>query len=79
MAGSPPAVPSLAGIGQRMASKDVVATIRHGKGRMPGFSNLSDDQVAKLEALRKNGPPPPPPPPPKGDKPAGPPPMMARS
>ena len=48
LAGSPPAVPSLIGIGQRMSSKDVASTIRNGKGRMPGFSNLSDDQVSLL-------------------------------
>ncbi len=48
MAGSPRAMPSLVGIGQRMSSKDIAATIRNGKGRMPGFSNLSDDQVSAL-------------------------------
>ena len=48
MAGSPPEIPSLIGVSQRMSSKDVAATIRNGKGRMPGFSNLSDDQVAAL-------------------------------
>jgi quinoprotein glucose dehydrogenase len=48
MAGSPPAIPSLIGIGQKMSSKDVAATIRSGKGRMPGFSNLSDEQVFAL-------------------------------
>jgi quinoprotein glucose dehydrogenase len=48
MAGSPPAIPSLLGVGQRMAANDVAATIRNGKGRMPGFSNLSDEQVSGL-------------------------------
>lgn len=48
LAGSPPAIPALIGIGQRMSSKDVRSTIRNGKGRMPGFSNLSDDQVSAL-------------------------------
>lgn len=48
LAGSPPAIPALIGIGQRMPSKDVRSTIRNGKGRMPGFSNLSDDQVSAL-------------------------------
>lgn len=48
LAGSPPAIPSLVGIGQRMSSKDIRSAIRNGKGRMPGFSNLSDDQVSAL-------------------------------
>jgi quinoprotein glucose dehydrogenase len=55
MAGSPPAVPSLVGVGQRMSSKDVATTIRSGKGRMPGFSNLSDDQVSALLSYVMSG------------------------
>jgi quinoprotein glucose dehydrogenase len=55
MAGSPPAIPSLAGVGQRMSSKDVAATIKNGKGRMPGFSNLSDDQVSALRSYVTSG------------------------
>ena len=43
MAGSPPAIPSLVGVGQRMSSADVAATIKNGKGRMPGFANLEND------------------------------------
>jgi quinoprotein glucose dehydrogenase len=43
MAGSPPAIPSLVGVGERMPSADVAATIRNGKGRMPGFANLEND------------------------------------
>jgi len=43
MAGSPPAMPSLVGVGQRMSYADVAATIRNGKGRMPGFANLEND------------------------------------
>jgi len=48
MAGSPPAMPSLVGLGDRMSSADVAATIKNGKGRMPGFANLSDDQMSAL-------------------------------
>jgi quinoprotein glucose dehydrogenase len=55
MAGSPPAIPSLVGIGERMSSKDIAATIRNGKGRMLGFSNLSDDQVSALLSYVLNG------------------------
>ncbi len=43
MAGSPPAIPSLVGVGDRMSAADVAATIRNGKGRMPGFANLESD------------------------------------
>jgi len=43
MAGSPPAIPSLVGVGARMSSADVAATIKNGKGRMPGFANLESD------------------------------------
>jgi quinoprotein glucose dehydrogenase len=55
LAGSPPEIPSLAGVSQRMSSKDVAMTIRNGKGRMPGFSNLSDDQVAALLSYVMSG------------------------
>ena len=43
MAGSPPAIPSLVGVRGRMSAADVAATIRNGKGRMPGFANLEND------------------------------------
>ena len=43
MAGSPPAIPSLVGVGDRMPQADVANTIRNGKGRMPGFANLEND------------------------------------
>lgn len=48
MAGSPPAIPSLVGISQRMSGTEVAQTIKNGKGRMPGFSNLNDDQMFAL-------------------------------
>ena len=48
MAGSPPAIPSLQKIGDRMSASDVASTIKNGKGRMPGFSNLTGDQVSGL-------------------------------
>ncbi len=43
MAGSPPAIPALTGVGARMSYADVAATIKNGKGRMPGFANLEND------------------------------------
>lgn len=44
MTGSPPAFPSLVGIASRMTFEQVASTIKSGKGRMPGFPNLTDDQ-----------------------------------
>jgi quinoprotein glucose dehydrogenase len=44
-AGSPPAIPSLVGIDGKLTDKEIADTIRQGKGRMPAFSNLSDEQV----------------------------------
>jgi len=43
MAGSPPAIPALVGIGDRMSFNDVAATVKNGKGRMSGFPNLEHD------------------------------------
>ena len=48
MAGSPGAIPSLVGIINRKSAAEITTTIRNGKGRMPGFSNLSDDQISGL-------------------------------
>jgi quinoprotein glucose dehydrogenase len=48
--GSPPAIPSLAGIGNRLSSEAVTATIKNGKGRMPGFPGLPDEQLSALVA-----------------------------
>jgi len=66
--GSPPELPSLVGVGDRMSGTDIFMTIRNGKGRMPGFPNLSEGQVFGLltflttgesKELTSNGPPPP--------------------
>lgn len=54
MAGSPPAIPSLVGIGDRKSGAEITATVRNGKGRMPGFSNLTDDQIAGLLSYLTN-------------------------
>jgi quinoprotein glucose dehydrogenase len=43
--GSPPAIPSL---GDRITSQQMAATIKNGKGRMPGFPNLTDEQMFAL-------------------------------
>lgn len=56
MAGSPPAIPSLVGLDGHMSAADVKATIRNGKGRMPGFPNLAEDQLgALLSYVMSNG------------------------
>ena len=47
-AGSPPALPSLIGVNSRLDSKSISSIIKNGKGRMPGFPNLSDDQISGL-------------------------------
>jgi quinoprotein glucose dehydrogenase len=48
MAGSPPAMPSLIEVGSRLTPAQLAATVKNGKGRMPGFPNLTDDQLFAL-------------------------------
>jgi glucose dehydrogenase len=48
MAGSPPAIPSLLNARQRMSADQIAATVKAGKGRMPGFANLSDEQISAV-------------------------------
>jgi quinoprotein glucose dehydrogenase len=48
MTGSPPALPSLIAVGSRLTPAQIAATIKNGKGRMPGFPNLTDDQLFAL-------------------------------
>lgn len=55
MTGSPPAIPALTTVGQRMSAKEIASTIRSGKGRMPGFANLSDDQLSALVSYVVSG------------------------
>ncbi|MDE3179034.1 MAG: PQQ-binding-like beta-propeller repeat protein [Acidobacteriota bacterium] len=55
MAGSPPDFPSLIGIGARLTPDGIARTIRHGKGRMPAFSNLSRDQLSALVSYLTSG------------------------
>jgi quinoprotein glucose dehydrogenase len=47
-AGSAPAIPSLVGIADRLSSRQITTLIKTGKGRMPGFPNLDDDQIFAL-------------------------------
>jgi len=55
MAGSPPAIPSLVGVGKRLSTADMLATIRNGKGRMQGFPNLQDDEMFALLSYLTRG------------------------
>jgi quinoprotein glucose dehydrogenase len=48
MAGSPPQFPALTGIGDRMSPVEIAGVIREGKGRMPAFTNLNEDQVSAI-------------------------------
>ena len=48
LAGSPPAIPSLVNVGSRLSFTQIAQTIQNGKGRMPGFSSLSEDQLGAL-------------------------------
>lgn len=55
-AGSPPDIPSLVGIGSKMFDYEIGLTILRGKGRMPGFPQLSaDDRNALVAYLMANG------------------------
>ncbi len=47
-AGSPPEIPSLQYVGDRRSRKEIADVIRTGKGRMPGFSGLPEDQRSAL-------------------------------
>ena len=55
-AGSPPAIPTLVGIADRLTPKQIGTVIKNGKGRMSGFPNLDDDQMfALVEYLASGG------------------------
>ncbi len=67
LAGSPPAFPALLGVADRMPASQIATTIKNGKGRMPGFPNLTDDQMFALveyltsgenKEMQSSGPPP---------------------
>jgi quinoprotein glucose dehydrogenase len=55
MTGSPPAIPSLIGIPARLSPDQITTTIKNGKGRMPGFPNLTGDQLIALVDFLTNG------------------------
>src|SRR3974377_2568157 len=47
-AGAAPDIPARVGMGDRRSPSDIATTIRGGKGRMPGFPNLDEDQLNGL-------------------------------
>jgi quinoprotein glucose dehydrogenase len=55
MSGSPPTVPSLLGISRRLPPDRIAETIKNGQGRMPGFPNLSREELAALTDLLAKG------------------------
>ena len=55
MKGSPPLFPSLVGIRDRMTQEQIADRIRQGGGRMPGFPNLSPDEVNALVKFVSEG------------------------
>jgi len=55
MAGSPPAIPSLIGIASRLTPDQITTTVKSGKGRMPGFPNLSSGDLQALVDFLTNG------------------------
>jgi glucose dehydrogenase len=67
LSGFPPAVPSLVDVGARLNSAQIAATIKNGKGRMPGFPITPDHLNALVDFLTSGesketinpGPPPP--------------------
>jgi quinoprotein glucose dehydrogenase len=52
--GQPPDFPSLIDAGVRLTAEEITTTIRTGKGRMPAFTGLTDDQVSSLAQLIKS-------------------------
>lgn len=55
MGGAPPDIPVLASIGDHRSPADISTTIRGGKGRMPGFPNLNEDQLNGLVGFLLTG------------------------
>jgi quinoprotein glucose dehydrogenase len=54
-AGSPPSTPSLLGVSERLSPQAIAATMQDGKGRMPGFPNLSGEQIYALVDFLSTG------------------------
>jgi quinoprotein glucose dehydrogenase len=55
MEGAPPQVPSLIGIGARRGDEEIKNLVYRGSGRMPGFPQLTDDDIWGLVTYMKSG------------------------
>jgi quinoprotein glucose dehydrogenase len=55
LAGSPPAIPALKGLGSRLNFDQIVDAIHTGKGRMPGFPNLSSKEASAIADFLTSG------------------------
>lgn len=55
LAGSPPAFPSLEGVGSRLTRPQITGIIHKGRGRMPGFPNLGEEQALALASYLMTG------------------------
>ncbi|HEU0367593.1 MAG TPA: PQQ-binding-like beta-propeller repeat protein [Candidatus Acidoferrum sp.] len=53
--GAAPDFPSLDGIGARLTFSQIAATIHNGKGRMPGFPNLTPEETSAIADFLVNG------------------------
>ena len=53
-AGSPPAFPSLIGIGSRLTDQQIASIIAHGRGRMSAHPNIAGARLAQLIAYLKS-------------------------
>ena len=53
--GAPPDFPSLVGVDARLSFSQIEATIHDGKGRMPGFPNLTPQQTRAVADFLANG------------------------
>jgi mono/diheme cytochrome c family protein len=49
--GSPPAIPALTGIGHKMTRAEIVHLVHNGRGRMPAFAALPDQEVESIAAF----------------------------
>jgi quinoprotein glucose dehydrogenase len=55
LAGAPPQIPTLVGVGSRVSRADMATIIRKGAGRMAGFPNLSENDVNALVEYMATG------------------------
>jgi quinoprotein glucose dehydrogenase len=53
--GDPPEFPALVDIGKRLNAEQITATIRGGKGRMPGFANMPQSSLDNLVSFLTTG------------------------